>query len=104
MLVVLAIASVGLGATCNKHQVAQTALDVAQTTCVLLHDQIDDVSTLAKACDVAEALIPELRKLLFARKTASAKRAGASSSSASCPSSSAVPSAAPSAKPSGSVK
>lgn len=93
MLGVLAVASVGFGATCNRQQVTHTALDVAQATCVLLHDQIDDVSTLAQVCDVAEALIPELRKLIFARKSAAARKASVASSS----SVSACPSASPSA-------
>lgn len=88
MLATLAIAAAGFGATCNRQQVAYTVLDVAQTACVLLHDQIEDEATLAKTCEVAETLIPELRKLVLARKSAASKKAGASPG-ATCPSASA---------------
>lgn len=101
MFATLTIAAAGFGATCNRQQVAHTVLDVAQTACVLLHDQIEDEAVLAKTCDVAEALIPELRKLVLARKDASAKKAAAAPSSG-CPAASTTTSA--SAAPSSSVK
>lgn len=64
-----------VGATCNGKQVARNALDVAEMSCVLFHEDIQDEAALARACDIAEALIPELRKLLAAKKSAAQKKA-----------------------------
>lgn len=73
--------------TCNGRQVAKTVLDVAEMSCLLFHDDIEDEKTLAKICGIAEELIPDVRKIVFARKSAYAKKAAAAASA----SASAVP-------------
>jgi len=81
--ITLALVSFGcLGANCNGRQVAKTVLDVAELSCVLFHDEIEDEKTLAKACGIAEDLIPEVRKIVFARKSAASKKAAAKASAA----------------------
>jgi hypothetical protein len=82
---VLFVASLGLGATCNGKQVAKGALDVAELSCIFLHDDIQDEAALAKLCEIAQDLLPEVRKLLSARKAAASKKGAASA----CPSASA---------------
>lgn len=74
---VLLVSGASLGATCNGRQVAKTVLDVAEMSCLLFHDDIEDEKTLAKMCDIAEDLIPEVRKIVFARKSAMVKKAAA---------------------------
>lgn len=71
------------GSTCNGRQVAKTVLDVAEMSCVLFHDEVEDEKTLATICGIAEELIPDIRKIVFARKSATAKKAAAASASAS---------------------
>lgn len=95
-LFALAVASIGVGATCVNTRNVNTALDVTQAACVLIHEQVDDAATLAKICNVTDALLPEVRKLIFARK--SAKKMLAASASASASSAPACPSTSGSAK------
>lgn len=66
---VMLLASMTVGATCNR-SVVRTVLDVSEAACILFHDEIEDEAKLASVCNVAEALIPEVRKLVYARKTA----------------------------------
>lgn len=76
---------------CIKPSHVAGALEVAEVTCILLHDQVDDESALARACGISDALIPEIRKILFARKAAAKERAKAASTA--CPPASATASA-----------
>ena len=76
-IVVLLLASMSIGATCNGRQVAHTVLNVTEAACVLFHEEIEDEATLARACNIAEDLIPEVRKLIYARKSARAMKAKA---------------------------
>lgn len=74
------------------------ALDAVQIACVLVSDLVEDEHKLAQICGVAEDLLPEIRKVVLARKAASAHKATASASaSASASSVSAPCAAAPSA-------
>lgn len=59
---------------CIKPSYVHTALDAAQIACVLLADA-EDGTAVGKACGVAEALIPDVQKLLEGRKQAARKRA-----------------------------
>lgn len=80
--VVVAALSFGcLGAHCNGTQVAKTVLDAVELSCVLFHDDIEEDAKLAKVCGIAEELLPEVRKVVFARKSAAAKKAAAQPSS-----------------------
>lgn len=58
---------------CIKPSYVHSALDAAQIACVLLADA-EDGSAVSKACDVAEALIPDVQKLLEGRKQATARK------------------------------
>ncbi len=74
------------------------ALDAVQIACVLVSDLVEDEHKLAQICGVAEDLLPEIRKVVLARKAASAHKAtAAASASASASSVSAPCAAAPSA-------
>lgn len=89
-LTVLFAMSLGLlttASTCNGRQVAKTVLDVAEMSCVLFHDEVEDEKVLATLCGIAEELIPDIRKVVFARKSAVARKAAAASASASAASS-----------------
>lgn len=72
----------------------KTVLDVAEAACVLVHDNVEDAHWLAKTCNIADDYLPEIEKLVSARKAAAAKKAAmatsasASSTSGSAPSSS----------------
>jgi hypothetical protein len=72
----------------------KTVLDVAEAACVLVHDNVDDAHWIAKACNIADDYLPEIEKLVSARKVAAARKAAmaasasASSSSVPAPSSS----------------
>lgn len=60
------------------------ALDAVQIACVLVSDLVEDEHQLAQICGVAEDLLPEIRKVVLARKTATAHKATvAASTSAS---------------------
>ena len=81
MIAACVFAILGLGAMCRP--TARTVLDVAEAACILFHDDIEDEVALARACGIGEALLPELRMILSARKSAKAQKAamGAPSSS-----------------------
>lgn len=81
-LLLLALPLMTTGATCRAVEVAKTVLDVAELSCVLFHEEIEDDTTLAKTCGIAQELIPEVRKVIFARKQAMAKKAAAKASAA----------------------
>ena len=82
---VIGVASTGLGAKCVTAQNARSVLDVAEMACILFHEDIADDAALAHACNISDALIPELRKILSARKAAAAKKMSAGvAPSASC--------------------
>lgn len=70
------------GATCWK-PIARGALDLVELTCILEHDEIQDERALAVACAVSEDLLPELRKILAAKKAAAARKMGKTAPSAS---------------------
>ena len=58
---------------------------VAEMACILVHEDIADDTTLAHVCNISDALVPELRKILSARKAAAAKKMSAGvAPSASC--------------------
>lgn len=56
------------------------ALDAVQIACVLVSDLVEDEHKLAQICGVAEDLLPEIRKVVLARKAASAHKAAAAAS------------------------
>lgn len=70
--------AVALAAACTpgQRQAARTVLDFAQTLCVVSHAASDD-ATVAQVCGITEALLPEMRKLVSAERTAAAQRVGA---------------------------
>jgi len=71
----------------------KTVLDVAEAACVLVHDNVEDAHWLAKTCNIADDYLPEIEKLVSARKVAAAKKAAmAASASASSSTSSSAPS------------
>ena len=80
VLVALFLGIMCTGSTCTGRQVANTALDVAEMSCLFFHDDIEDEATLAKICQISEALIPEVRKIIFARKDAMKMKAKAAAS------------------------
>lgn len=57
---------------------AKTVLDITQLTCAIAHAESSD-ATVAQICGVADALIPDLEKLLaeHRKKVAAARRLGA---------------------------
>lgn len=67
------------GATCWK-PIARTVLDFAEYECLFLHPDLADEKALAIACNIGEDLIPEVRKILMARKAAAAKMAASAPS------------------------
>lgn len=64
------------GATCWK-PVARGALDLVEYTCLFEHDDIQDEKVLATLCNISDDLIPEVRKVLAAKKAAADKKAAA---------------------------
>lgn len=75
-LTTLAVLVVDLACTPGQRQAARTVLDFAQTLCVVSHAASDD-ATVAQVCGITEALLPEMRKLVSAERTAAAQRVGA---------------------------
>lgn len=67
------------GATCWK-PIARTVLDVAELACILESDSSDE-RAIAVACNVAEDLIPEVRRLLQAKKAAAQSKAAKAAAS-----------------------
>lgn len=59
----------------NSNKVIKSVLDITQIACVLVHDWSDDESWISKQCDIAEDYLPEVRKLVAARKKAAAMKA-----------------------------
>lgn len=90
------LAAAVMSYACIKPSHVASALEVAQVACILTHEQVDDESVLAKACDISDALVPEIRKILFARKAA-AKEKAKLGAPAGCPNASAATPVAPSA-------
>lgn len=66
----------------NSTKVIKSVLDVTQIACVLVHDWSDDESWLAKQCDIADDYLPEVRKLVAARKKAASMKASMNASDA----------------------
>lgn len=56
----------------------RTILDVAQVTCIIAHQELGDAD-VAKVCDIADDLIPPMRKVLVESRKASAEAAGKAS-------------------------
>ncbi len=48
----------------------QTALDVAQIACVIAHAESDD-TTVQEVCQIADALMPDVRRVLAEQRAAS---------------------------------
>ncbi len=63
------------GCALFTRQNVKTALDAADMFCALNLQQVTSSTEVAAACGIAEALIPELDKLLEAKRKASAARA-----------------------------
>lgn len=63
-------------------QNARSVLDIAQVTCIIARQEAPE-SDIAKACGVADDLMPDLRRLLAESRAASA-RAGASAADGGC--------------------
>ncbi len=59
----------------DNTKVIKSVLDIAQIACVLVHDWSDDESWISKQCDIADDYLPEVRKLVAARKKAAAMKA-----------------------------
>lgn len=108
LLAIPLMLSFACGGACLRPGQAQTVLDIVQIACVLATDLTDE-RHLAQVCGVADDMLPEVRKILSAKKVAAAKRAtaaaSASASVSATPSASApvcaseLPSSAPSSKP-----
>lgn len=60
--------------TPGQRQALRTALDITQTLCIVANAQSDDV-TVAQVCGITEALLPEMRRLASAQRTAAAQHA-----------------------------
>jgi hypothetical protein len=69
-----ALALVGCS-TLNRRDV-QTALDVAQIACVIAHAESDD-ATVQEICQVADVLMPDVRRVLAEQRAASRRFADA---------------------------
>lgn len=54
----------------------QTALDVAQIACVIAHAESDD-TTVQEICQVVDALMPDVRRVLAEQRAASRRFAEA---------------------------
>lgn len=74
--VVGALAFVVAASACTpgQRQVLRTALDITQTLCIVANAQSDD-ATVAQVCGITEALLPEMRRLASAQRTAAAQHA-----------------------------
>lgn len=70
--VIMFIVATAAACTPGQKQVLRTALDFAQTLCIVAHAESDD-ATVAQVCGITEALMPEMRKLASAQRTAAAK-------------------------------
>lgn len=62
---------------CIKPVYVTGALDAVQIACILVSDIVEDDHVLAQMCGVSEELLPEIRKIVLARKTAAAHKASA---------------------------
>lgn len=82
MTAVLLVSIAGIGASCVKPEHVKTALDVRQYTCIILHDYLEDDNLIIKACDLADDLLPEVRKVKAA--SLAAKKQAASNGDAGC--------------------
>ncbi len=60
---------IAYGCATWQHDV-KTVLDVTQEACVLAHGSFSDVPEIQTACGIADALIPELERLLEAKRLA----------------------------------
>lgn len=102
VVLVALVATLGLGANCQKpspREIATHALDVTQVACILIQEWTEDESAVAKACNIVEEYLPEVRKIILAAKQARAMKA-AMNGSASVTAASALkgpPSPAPAA-------
>ncbi len=65
---------------CIRPVHAVTALEGAQVACILINDVVEDEGVLARVCGISDALIPEIRKIIFARKAAAQHKASAAAS------------------------
>lgn len=74
-LLAIALVVSATGCALFTKQNVKTALDVVEQACVLAHGELFDVKEVAAACGIAEALIPDLEKLLEARRRAAIARA-----------------------------
>jgi hypothetical protein len=70
---------------CVKPSHVVSALEAAEVACILIHESVDDEHALAKACNISDALVPEVRKILFARKAAEKQKAASAASTTACP-------------------
>lgn len=61
----------------------RTILDITQTTCIIAHQELPE-SDVAKVCDVADDLIPPMRRVLAESRKASAE-AAAKAGAQRCP-------------------
>ncbi len=61
----------------------RSVLDITQTACIIAHQELPE-SDVAKACDVADELIPPMRRVLAESRKASAE-AAAKASASRCP-------------------
>lgn len=76
--IVTIVGVVGFGAACITPKTVKSALDVGQVACILVNDWLDEDHAVAKACDIADDYLPEVRKLVAARKRAAAMKASMS--------------------------
>lgn len=75
IVLIAGLSLMSAGATCTGRQIAKTVLDVAEMSCVLYHEDVEEEGKLAQICGIAEDLIPEIRKIVFARKSAAKMKA-----------------------------
>lgn len=74
-LLVMALGVMSTGATCWK-PVARTVLDMTEIACLLEMTSDRTELEIKTICKIADDLMPEVRKILEAKKMAEKKRAG----------------------------
>ncbi len=80
---VAVLASQSMACSLLSSRTLRTVLDITQTACIIAHQELPE-SDVAKVCDVADDLLPPMRRVLAESRKASAE-AAAKASASRCP-------------------
>lgn len=64
----------------SPRSIIKTGLDIAQISCVIINEHVDDEHVLAKTCNISEDYLDIIRDLVLGRNKAKAMKAAAAAS------------------------